>query len=321
MNEMFPFLSLRRSYVKELTKEDMERWVDPDPEGIKLNPLDYLAAELVEKILNYLNVVDLMDASLVSRDWYGLIANSVLCMKKVRLKCDRKLPVDYVISKYSMRKYQAAIVTHSNSQLYADTIDFLTTSNMRWKCLDISDTVFDTREQYVNFLKVIGPTIEKLVLINVSVKVCKDESPCDVEFPYLKSLEVKKCHGLINKSFGNAVNLKFLHINHGTDRSAAEVIRKLLRSSKQLKDLSIGGNVFCEIFEDLSDDIPFLLSLLSAHRFDTPEEHSNVQRNFNKFLTVHKNSLRCIYVDADLGKMVQDNIFYIMNLDSVTIMN
>ncbi|CAO1301549.1 unnamed protein product [Diamesa tonsa] len=315
------FLSERRSFVGEIPKDELARWVDPDPHGIKLNPMDHLLTEIVEKILSYLNVVDLLDASLASHEWYALIANSVLCMRKVQLKLDRDAPEDFDISKNSIRKYQTASGHNNKSEMFASTVNFITTANNRWKCIDLSHIVFESKEQYENFLRVIAPTIEKLVLVRLSIEDCDDESVCDVEFPYLKELEVKNCHAFINKSFGNVPNLTYLHINHGTDRSAAEVIRKMLRSCEHLKNLSMGGNIFCEVFEDLANDIPFRLTLLSAHRFEKPPEYSNVKTNFNKFLTVHRPSLSCVYLDADLGRAVRDNIFHIMNVDTVTLMN
>ena len=318
----FPFLSERRSYVREMTKDELERWVDPDPHGIKLNPMDYLLSELVEKILSSLNVVDLLDVSLASREYYTLVANSVLCMRKVQLKLDRDAPEDFDISKNSIRKYQSAIGHNNKSEMFASQVHYITTANNRWKSIDLSHTVFESKEHYENFLRVIAPTIEKLVLIRLSIKDCEEESPCDVEFPHLKELEVKNCHEFINKSFGNVANLTYLHINHSTDRSAAAVVRKMLRSCVHLKNLSIGGNIFCEVFEDLSNDIPFKLTLLSVHRFDNPPEYSNVKRNFDKFLNVHRASLRCVYLDADLGPKVQETIFNIMHVDcEVTLMN
>lgn len=318
----FPFLRERRSYVRELTKEELDRWVDPDPLGIKLNPMDYLLTEIVEKILSYLNVIDLLDASLVSREWYGLVANSVLCMKNVQLKLDRNAPEDFEVSMNSVRKYQSAIAHNNKREMFAPTVDYLTTSNNRWKSIDLSHIVFETKEEYLNLLSAIGPTIEKLVLIRLSIKDWDDdEFACDVEFPHLKELEVKNCHAFVNKSFGKCASLTYLHINHATDRSAAVEVRKMLRSCENLKNLSIGGNIFCEVFEDLSDDIQFKLTLLSVHRFDNPPEHSNVKRNFNKFLNVHRASLKCVYLDADLGPKVQDTIFNIMHVDCVTLMN
>ncbi|CAO1358946.1 unnamed protein product [Diamesa serratosioi] len=305
-----------------MTKDEMERWIDTDPTGIKLNPSDYLLTEIVEKILCYLNVIDLCDASLVSHDWYDIIANSVKCMRKIQLKCHGEVPEDFDVPRNSIRKYEAIRVAHKKPEMFEHAINFITTSKKRWRTIDMNSIVFDTKEQYLEFSEAIAPTLEQLVMVKVTIKQSVDASTLyNVKFPRLRELEVKNCNALINRSFGNVERLTYLHINHGKDRSAAQVVRHMLRSCKGLKNLSIGGDIFCEVFEELSNDIPFILTLLSVHCFDNPPSHSMVRRNFNKFLIVHRKTLRCIYVDAYLGKNVQDNIYYAMNVPNVTFLD
>lgn len=313
---------MRKSPDNEPSDEELEKWIDSDPNGIKLNPTDYLLTEIVEKIFCYLSVVNLCDASLVSREWYDLIANSVMCMKKIQLKCNFKLADEYIVPKNSIRKYEAISIIHNNAPMFVHAINLVTTSKKRWKSVKMNQTVFDTKDEFVDFLKAIAPSVENLLLQNITIQQSFDTNACcDVEFPMLKELEIKSCNTLINRSFGNVNRLTYLHINYGKDRTAATVVQKMLKSCNGLKNLSIGGDIFCEVFEELSNDIPFILTYLSVHCFENPPPHSMVKKNFNKFLIVHRSTLKCIHVDADLGKNVQDIIYYIMYVPDVTMLD
>lgn len=176
-----------------------------------MDSLTFYPEDVWTEIFSYLGIRDLLRASLVSKDWYRMIARSPRCMKKFNLRKINNM--DYYESLlYSSRLYQ----------------------NLSLTCLNDESNI-------AKYQEVANAILEKFSDSLTSIKISHDiEVKCD--FPNLKSLNFYfyKSSIIPNGLLTKAKHLTYLNVNgFNLDVTSEICLRNFFMEASSLKVLKM----------------------------------------------------------------------------------
>lgn len=300
--------------------------------GKPMDPIKIFPKKVMEHILSFVRGNDLLRLSLVSKDWYKFIANSSICMEKIKIHITeyflyqkRSFTIaDALILYENGRKYEhlsiACLVgTHQNRQEFSPCHKLLM-AFFKWKSISLCNHAFQDEMEFVNFMGFLEPFVEDLELRTVKIKdfigICK----VNFEFPHLKVLRlINVANFVFTEPFKNVHKLQELsvatepfvpfYVDHSDQiKERVKSITKMLISNRRIKDLElfIDQKDFDNMFVNrlIVSQIEFKLRTLNIGRFKklTVDRGNIFQiRNFVRFLQQHKTSMQEIFIPDYVG--------------------
>lgn len=278
----------------------------------KKDPVKNLDRKDMERILIHLNGKDLLNCSLVNKNWNEIISKSNLCAEKLELKiCEshakRFIPEDVKFMILNARNYE-----HLTLKIYRKIqyVHMLLLASFKWKSLKIDYVGSLTEIELVNLLGTIEPNIEDLELTNIhafSSKAKIFKHNLKYKFPKLKKLKIVKCIAdtfLLTSVFNGIENLFEFNIEtygyHDSEENLSKkalAIGKIFMNNNSLIKLTLDltQNDFEHLIQwkDLSE-IGFQLEFLSLKGFrKIVNSHGLVQNekqinHLIEFISLHK---------------------------------
>lgn len=300
--------------------------------GKSTDPIKILPKKVMEHILSFVRGNDLLRLSLVSKEWYTFIANSEICMDKIKIHITqyflhqkRSFTITDALRLYeSGRKYEHLSIAclASTNQSYQEflTCHKLLMAFFRWKSISLCNHRFQDEMEFVNFMGFVEPSVKELELRTVKIKdfigICK----VNFEFPHLKVLRlVNVANFVFTETFKNVHKLEefsvatepftpFYEDHSDVIKERVKSITKILVGNRRIKDLElfIDQKDFDNMFvnRQIVSHIEFKLKTLTIGRFKklTVDRGNVFQiRNFVRFLQLHKTSIQEIFIPEYLG--------------------
>ncbi|CAG9800963.1 unnamed protein product [Chironomus riparius] len=281
------------------------------------DPLKLFSEITCEKIFSYLSVADLLNCSLVNKNYYEFIAKTPSFMRRLKISLtlhNTLLSDDFQnlsILNESQRQYQ-----HFES--FNLSIDFNSVYVLRKKLKSIKmrRVLLHDESELKIFFSGIEETIEELILEryidNLELKV-SDNPAISCSFPKLKHLELHYIPNFIFKYFTTCKNLTELKITGKRDVN----FYNILRHNPQLKKLAIVTDEIDNYFdEDVTKFIQCKLTYFEAR--DIYNLTARCIENFELLLEKQINYLEEIdlgdWIAVDIVKM----IFHMPRLKKLT---
>jgi hypothetical protein len=296
------------------------------------NPSKNLNSSVMERVFIHLSGKDLLNCSMVNKNWNEVVSKSKEFSKKIKLNITES-PIDYEkrlsvddlrIIFRNGRKYEHLKIKAHKRLKYVHSILM---ASFKWKTVKIYDLKSLGGIELANFLGTIESTVEDLELKNIYVdplktKFSNQKNQLNYKFPKLKVLRI------INSDttffLGNVFNMveflieleiKTYKIKELDDsQRKSKSILKILSYNNYLKSLSL--NLTQKDFDCLfSSSIKFVnlrfqLETLNLKQFrkviNASElvENENQIKNLKKFISYQKRSLR----QLELGSWVGNEI-------------
>lgn len=267
-----------------------------------IDPVLFFPTEVSTKIFRYLSACDMLQASLVSTEWYDFIAETPACMRKLKIKIVCTLEKDlseeiiHLLAK-STRKYENFDLSGYFAFFEDSAHNIFAAPGRKWKRVRVSNISFTTTTQAMDFFESIEPTVEELRMSSVYISEIYHEGyNRNLMFPKLKKLYVKHIQTVLyHECFQNLKNLEYLSI-WSSDQTVASLdsLIHLLKTNSKLKRLEISGSVFNQImYHDIIDELTFKLEILTIdHVYRVTPYHEVIQANFTKFLCRQRSLLK-----------------------------
>lgn len=213
----------------------------------KMNFLHFWPHGINELVFQHLTAAELLNSTLVSRDWNHFIGRSNAFKKilLVPIEVRRSRNLDVLVE--SQRKYRHLQADASDTP--KDIIEIIANPYNNFVSIKISETEFDEERNLEICLLNCCSSIEHLKLNEITFYNDRtDELATAYDFPKLISLHISYKSGskpYANKYFESFPNLQTLTLTHGCDES----IKKLIRKSTKLTKLVISGlfhDVVCD---------------------------------------------------------------------------
>lgn len=294
--------------------------------NISSNPLEFLPTEIIESIFNHLPVKSLMTASLVSPDWYNVIARSQECMKKfkIKIKCDnRKAKEDFLPLIDSARRYENLEIWCCSECIHG-VKDLFATTKKSWKRVKIIKTTFNHGNDALEYLGYIEKTVEELIMTEVYItNAYTDGLPRGFIFPKLKVFHAKHIQTLLfNEAFAAIKTLEqFALWSHNQSVASLDTIMTVLRVNNNLTLLDISSSVFNQVmYHDIAKDFEFRLKKLSVNsHYHVSEFHDQIQKNFIELLKLQSNTLEDLALCDWMGLDVLKVVYQLPNLTALAL--
>ncbi|CAH1715904.1 unnamed protein product [Chironomus riparius] len=192
----------------------------------RYDPVELLPKNVVDKIFDYIKGKELMTVSLVNHRWYNFIGKSERHMSKVEIRIVEprtgRLPLftmrDATFMTQNRRKYQN--ISLISLEFGLRTQHKLLLANFQWRIVRLICHGFKTQIDLNNFLGMIEPYVEEIVLRSICIK--KDilhTLEQNFTFPRLMKLSIRNCSAYVyNGPFNGVTNLYSLNI--GTEYSS-----------------------------------------------------------------------------------------------------
>jgi len=308
------------------------------------NPVECLPENVVNKIFDYFKVKELLELSLVNRQWYEFIGKSTRCMDKIKI-----LIIEPKSGHYPLYSMQDALFMTQNGRNYMhislarlefglQTQHKLLLANFQWQTVSLTNHQFKSQIELNNFLGIIEPFVEELVLHTVRHKKSIPKiSKQNYRFPKLTKLSIINCYSFIyNEAFKDITSLRCLNLasddlpDHLTTNVQVTLrvqgIKNILVKNHKMEylELFIGQKDFDALFMDerFVRDVQFCLHSLYVGSFKQADGKGiNVIqfRNFVRFLNSQEYSLVNLYLEKWLGNRVLQYAINDMQLRSLTI--
>lgn len=290
------------------------------------DPIKFFPLEVTLNIFKFLNGKDLLNASLVSKGWYDVIADTPECMKKIEVNlkcCSRKGPSKNDITRLakSRRKYENLKL--SSCCHCIDAVDLLIgTTNKSWKKVSFSKASFNSSYQASYYLACIEKSVEELILSGIYIRETSwSASHRNFSFLKLKNLTLSEISLFLYHALENVKNLEsFIVSNRSLASESLEVVKSLLMSNEKLKVLKIFDNVFNQIMSlNIASNLKFKLKKLAVNnRHRDLAYYDTVQDNFITFLKSQK-SLENVHINDWSGVEVLRQVYRLPNVKSLTL--
>ena len=291
--------------------------------------VQYFPPEITINIFKMLNAESLLTASLVSKDWYELIANSQECMRKIKVsfKCTHSRSFTYhniALLLRSSRKYENLEISRCFMCINYVQGLFQQTKK-KWKRVKIIKTTFNNSNQTLDYLRGIEKSVEELILDQVHVtNMDKSGTVRQLTFPKLETLHAKHFETeLFYETFENIKSLKTFDVcSFGQSVASLDALTELLKNNHKLRSLMVSGNVFDKIMyqSEIVSDFKFKLVKLSINNNTYNSTYHNVvQQNFVKFLKSQSSSLRTLSFGNWLGLDALKTAYQLQNLKFFTV--
>lgn len=292
-----------------------------------MDPLEELNAEIIEEIFQYLTAKELLESSLVSQSWYDFIADSNICMKRLKIKISKDCVNDGIeYLKKSKRNYENLMLKEVVDPIrFNDALQILSQPERQFKNIEMQVIRFPTQTTFHNLMQTIQNSVEVLHLEQLIL--CDNDLLSSAQSyccPKLKNLTLISCQ--INEFFIISNNLTTLNIisNYGlVNATVVDNFQNLLCINNHLHTLTLSGNIITQIFcDDITDKIHFKLNEFKVTNFNVDKFHnrSTIEKNFNLFLKTQPN-IKKIFIGEWLGTTVLETVFNEMkSLNDLTIM-
>lgn len=298
-------------------------------ESICCDPVEYFPPEVSINIFKFLSGDNLLTASLVSKDWYELIASTQKCMKKIKVtfKCSHSQSSTFnniALLLGSTRKYENLVISRC-SQCIKHVRRLFQESEKRWKRVRIIRTTFKNMEQTLDFLEGIAETVEELELYEVHItNSFMVGAPRKLKFPKLKALHTRYIHpDLFSEAFQDIDSLRGFEVcSFGQSVDSLNALIGILKANHNLKVLKISGNVYDKIMyhQDVVKEFQFNLEeLLINSQYYVSPYHDMVQTNSVLFLESQRQSLKTLTFGDWLGIDALKEAFHAASLRKFTI--
>lgn len=271
-----------------------------------------------QNIFNHLPAQDLLEATLVNKEWNEIIGKTKGCMRKVRLvfkweKSEQLTPEIRNILRNSDRKYENLGLTGVEmDDFFKDIIE-----KVPWKTLTTSRVKFPTKSSLMNMLERIEPLIEELIINEPTVLSNQNHDKFLValvrtlKFPRLRILHSNSCdREVFSMAFVNCANLEVFHFKKHWNLvdDASELIKPILRNNRQLKDLKIESSGLELIFDDdIWKRVEFKLTKLILNRY--VNRHQDELHDLTRFLEVQSSSLETLSMCAGITERCMQVVY------------
>lgn len=218
-----------------------------------MDPLAIFPFELSESILKFLDAAAILNASLVSKNWYNTIGSSAAVMDKIKLKidcsCDDK--TIELITK-GPRQYRRLFINENLIETCKMCASKCIPLMLKypWKWVRIENMEFLTTAEATNFLKHFESTVETLFITNFFIDshiVARDHK---FTFPKLVHLQLLTCSPLlVHELFSNVKSLRRCVI-HKCKFSilAAQTCVKIVKNNQNLNHFALDFGWISEMF-------------------------------------------------------------------------
>lgn len=282
------------------------------------DPVEIFSAITCERIFSYLSVQDLLNCSLVSKNYYELIAKTPNCMRRLKI-CIA------LFNKFAPEEFQYLTILNESSRIYQHfesynvSIDFYNAYVIQTQLKSIKMrrvSVHDEGELRI-FFTGINDNIEELKLQRYVDSQQELELSYDLavscSFPKLRHLELQYIPDFIFKYFTTCKNLTELKVTGKRDVN----FYNILRLNPQLKKLTIVTDDIDNYFdEDVTKYIQCKLTYFEAR--DIYNLTARCIENFKLLLEKQIRYLEEIdlgdWIAADIVKM----IFHMPRLKTLT---
>lgn len=255
-----------------------------------------LPFELHDLIFHHLNASELINASIVSKQWFNFIGESKYFQNRVAIRFDefsyghkRRLENINVI-KLSNRNYKMLHI--KNYTAGAEKMLFLW---IEWKMITVEIHKFSSMTQYFEYLTQFVDTVKELEIVKVWI-ISENDCSDKLEFPQLEKLSFKNVSVLAIEPFiKHQKKLKSLNLYliKKSSKPREQIIIDLLIANKDIEQLSIGFN-FHLFNEDISHKINLNLKTIILENCLEMEMSSNVLNNLQTFLNAQGMSINFI---------------------------
>lgn len=184
------------------------------------DPIKKLPPIPIEKIFSYCRGSDLMNFSLVNKRWYEFIGKSPACMNKVKLLLTE--PKFGYYQHFTMNDAVALIqggrqyvhILISNIERTMLTQHKLLLAYFKWKSVAIHNHSFKSKMELINFLGIVEPHVEELVLRTIRHgRSLYEIGETNFLFPRLQKLTIFNCNTYVYiEPFGQIQTLGQLSI-------------------------------------------------------------------------------------------------------------
>ncbi|CAO1438841.1 unnamed protein product [Diamesa serratosioi] len=277
----------------------------------------------MELVFMHLSGKELKTMSEVCPAWYDIIAQSKICMAKLKLVIvyNERKPETMEIKEVlinSARKYQHITMYNENSipvVVPADDLLILTKSGRNWTEVKLKCLNFETNVDMINFFGIFEPTVTKMYLSHINFKYYND-CIIDFKFPKLKILKTRLCTSTVQfDMFSDCKTLVDFKMQCGKYASCEneDNLRNLLYGNKELKVLTFDCVFFYRIFEeDISKGISFQLKELKTTGIQ--QKNDLADKNFNMFLHTQSQCLEKLNLGTWLGRQTIRTVFSKLNV-------
>lgn len=285
---------------------------------------------------------DVLRFSLVSKNWYNLVANSPNSMEKIRICiCE---PYNGMMWKFTASDANAILTGRRNYKHISMFITrnftkdhLLILGSFQWKSVALFHHAFKSEIELIDFIGLIEPTVVELHLSAIKIVFSKQWriGSTNFMFPKLKALKLTNCYTFIHTEiFKSVEHLQSCEIETNpppiTDHQNEEDITRvraiqamLIKNSMiEFLELFLYQKDFDNMFMDqrFFSRIRFQLKELKVRKFrklfddETNQETNDAQiKNFGKFLQSQKNSLRSLHMLEWLGNDVLELVINTMD--------
>lgn len=290
--------------------------------NIEVNPTFCFPPGVCDLIFQHLTGNQLLVTSEASPAFYNFIAESKQCMKKIKIRLVKKTITndDKQLLVESGRRYEN-IELEFFSSLVQPAIGIISAPERKWKRVAIRCIDFETVGDTVNFLSLVEPTVEELLMEQVYIKSMQRVDDRNLTFPNLKVLETRCCQALLfHEVFFDCKNLISFSMKSGSEISAKALaaIKHILQWNIGLKILGIHFNVFNLIF---SKNLRFnLTEYHSNNLYQMPSYQSSVRNHLDSFLQHSQmNTIEILSISDWMGVDALRTIFFMPRLKDVTL--
>lgn len=167
---------------------------------IPSDPLEAFPKSVVDRIFSYCSGNELLSLSLVNKSWYRFIAKSTACMHRIKIFITEPRIGCYQI--FTMNDAMVLILHGRNYKHISLTCveKFLSTqhklllASFEWTSVHLYNHAFRTKMDFVNFLGILEPHIEELVLRQVRHgRTMHSICGTNFTFPRLRRLTIINC--------------------------------------------------------------------------------------------------------------------------------
>ncbi|KAG5678432.1 hypothetical protein PVAND_008106 [Polypedilum vanderplanki] len=225
---------------------------------------EQLPIEIKEEIFKYLSSADLLNLTLVCKNFNESIGQSRKCMERFWIKFYSFNLKDLEALKVSIRNYEKIKVNRVKRE---DHFQFLIDLQQNWKKILIYNCEFNYYHTYKLLIESIANNVEELEISDIEVLCYNEPSNMRINFPALKRVMFRNMPSKSMEIFLNSSdtleNLA-LDIVHETDNSMSlhDITYEILKHSKNLKHLQIGPLYIKALFgEDKEKAIKFNFEL------------------------------------------------------------
>jgi hypothetical protein len=252
-----------------------------------MDPLKHLF-DVHDLIFQHLTVDEILEVSLVSRNYYKTIGKSNAAMKQVWLNIGDRFNEP---KREDLKAFRASDRNYQNFKMseIENGLQILLFPKRQWKRGQIDIQSFLNFRDFVNLLEIFHETIEELEIFDMDIEFVEHQQ--ELKFDELKKLRVAFVTALAMKPFMKPLGklekltLEDVHdFEMKNQRKSVETITKFLELQTQLTHLSLSGEAFVKTFEDRAK-FDFELIYLRA---EFSGESKKLLQNFQTFLESQK---------------------------------